>query len=62
MEKVVINILFVIMIGLIAIGLPVLIWHDIKDKNEFKEACENRGGHVLRGRDLEACIDPNALR
>lgn len=58
MEKIMV-VTFVFIIFIVA---PGLIWYGVKHEAEFNEACESRGGHVLRGRDLAACIDPKALR
>lgn len=44
-----------VILVLILIGL---IFYANKKDGDFKQLCESKGGKVLRGRDLQECVDP----
>ena len=54
---------FIIVVGVVfAVLITGIIIYSIHDNIEYKAECEARGGVVLKGRDLRACVDPKALK
>ena len=38
-----------------------LIYNGVSIKNDFKNACIERGGYPLIGRDIAICLDPKVM-
>lgn len=52
----------VITILIVGVVVPVIIISIWGGDSEYRAACEERGGVMIRGRDFRACVDPAVLR